>query len=83
MACTGAGPWGALEVQSSNLNTKVSRGQVHSLSERPTRGLGVRLTCRSMQFHSSKYQNKLALTVLKQIDDFTIAAVCIRKGRSL
>ena len=33
MACTGTGPWGALKVQSSNWNnTKVSRGQVHSLS---------------------------------------------------
>ena len=62
MACTGAGPWGALEVQSSNLNTKVSRGQVHLLSEGPTRGLGVRLTCQSMHFHSFKIS-----IVLKQI----------------
>ena len=33
VACTGAGICGALEVQSSNSNTKVSRVQVHSLSE--------------------------------------------------
>ena len=32
MACTSTGPWGALVVQSSNSNTKVSRRQVHSLS---------------------------------------------------
>ena len=32
-AYTGAGPVDALEVQSSNSNTKVSRVQVHSLSE--------------------------------------------------
>ena len=40
-ACTDAGPVDALKVQSSNSNTKVSRVQVHSLSEGPTRGLGV------------------------------------------
>ena len=51
----------ALEI--SNSNTKVSRGQVHSLSEGPTRGHRVRLTCWSMHFHSSKYQNDL--TVLR------------------
>ena len=39
--CTGAGPVDALKVQSSNSNTKVSIVQVHSLSEGPTRGLGV------------------------------------------
>ena len=55
--CTGARPWGALEVQTSNSNTKVRRGQVHPLSEGLTRGHGVRLTCRSMHFHSSKCQN--------------------------
>ena len=38
-------PLGTLKVQCSNSNTKVSRGQVYSLSEGPTRGLGVRLTC--------------------------------------
>ena len=43
-ACTGAGPVDVLEVQSSNSNTKVSRVQVHSLSEGPTRVLGVYLT---------------------------------------
>ena len=42
----------ALEVQSLNPNTKVSRVQVHSLSERPTRGLGVCLTSQSMHFRS-------------------------------
>ena len=40
-ACTGAGPVDALKVQSSNSNTKVSKVQVHSLSEGPTRSLGV------------------------------------------
>ena len=54
VACTGTGLWGALKVQSSNSNTKTSRGQVHTL-----RGHGVRLTCQSMHFHSSKYQNLL------------------------
>ena len=49
-ACTGAGPVDALEVQSSNSNTKVSRVQVHSLSEGPTRVLGVHLTFQSMHF---------------------------------
>ena len=44
MAGTGAGLWGALEVQSSKSNTKViNRVQVHSLSEGPTGGLSVRL----------------------------------------
>ena len=38
--CTGADPVDALEVQSLNSNTQVSRVQVHSLSEGPTRGLG-------------------------------------------
>ena len=38
--CTSAGPMDALKVQGSNSNTKVSRVQVHSLSEGPTRGLG-------------------------------------------
>ena len=59
--CTGAGLVDALKVQSSNSNTKVSRIQVHSLSEGPTRGLGVRLTCRSMHFRSSEYQNNSPL----------------------
>ena len=49
VACTGTGPWGALKVHSSYLNTKASRGQVHSLSEGPTWGHSVRLTCRLMQ----------------------------------
>ena len=40
-ACTDAGPVDALKVQSSNSNTKVSRVQVHSLSEGPTGSLGV------------------------------------------
>ena len=40
-ACTDAIPWGALKVQSSNSNTKVSRAQVHSLSEGPTRDHGM------------------------------------------
>ena len=71
VACTGASLWGALEVQSSNSNIKLSRGQVHSLSVGPTRGYGVRLTCQSMHFHSFKISK-----VLKQIDDFT-TAVCI------
>ena len=35
--CTGANPVDALEVQSSNSNTKVSRVQVHPLSEGVTR----------------------------------------------
>ena len=48
--CTNAGSVDALKVQSSNSNTKVSRIQVHSLSEGPTRGLGVRLTCRLSAF---------------------------------
>ena len=51
VACTGAGHWGALKVQSSNSNTKVTRGQVHSLSEGPTRGHGVCLTCQPTHFH--------------------------------
>ena len=51
-AYTGAGPWGALKVQCSNSNTKVGRGQVHSLYAGPTRDHGVHLTCRP--FHSSK-----------------------------
>ena len=37
-------------MQSSKSNTKVSRVQVHLLSEGPTRGLGVCLTCQSMHF---------------------------------
>jgi len=44
--------------------------QVHSLSEGPTRGLGVHLTCRSMHFRSS---------ALWQIADFTMA-ICIERG---
>ena len=59
--CTSAGLVDALKVQSSNSNTKVSRIQVHSLSEGPTRGLGVRLTCRSMRFRSSEYQSNSPL----------------------
>ena len=59
--CTSAGPVDALKVQSSNSNTKVSRIQVHSLSEGPTRGLCVRLTCRSMHFRSSEYQSNSLL----------------------
>ena len=55
--CTGAGPVDALKVQSLNSNTKVSKVQVHLLSEGPTRGLGVRLICWLMHFHSSEYQN--------------------------
>jgi len=51
----------ALKVQSSNSNTKVSRVQVHSLSEGQTRGLGVRLTSWSMHFRSSEYQNSSPL----------------------
>ena len=58
VACTGAGPCAALEVQSSNSN---SRGQIHSQSEGPTRGHGVWLTCQSVHFHSSKYQNDSSL----------------------
>ena len=50
--CTDADPVDALEVQSSNSKTKVSRVQVHSLSEGPTKGLGVRLTSRSMHLRS-------------------------------
>ena len=61
VACTDTSPWGALEVQSSNSNTNVSRVQVHPLSEGATRGLGVRLTCQLMHFHSSKYQNDSSL----------------------
>ena len=41
--CTSAGPVDALKVQSSNSNTRVSRIQVRSLSEGPTRGLGCSL----------------------------------------
>ena len=37
-ACTGAGPVDTLKVQTSNSNTKVSRVQVHLLSDGPTRG---------------------------------------------
>ena len=48
--CTCTGPVDALEMQSSNSNTKVSKDQVYSLSEGPTRGLGVRLTSRLMHF---------------------------------
>ena len=59
--CTSAGPVDALILQSSNSSTKVSRVQVHSLSEGPTRGLGVRLTCQSMHFCSSKYQSNSLL----------------------
>ena len=55
--CTGAGPVDALEVQSSNSNTKVSRVQVHSQSEGTTRSFGVRLTSQSMHFRSQEYQN--------------------------
>ena len=55
--CTGAGPVDALKVQSLNSNTKVSKVQVHLLSEGPTRGLGVGLICWSMHLHSSEYQN--------------------------
>ena len=50
--CTDAGPVDALEVQSSNSKTKVSIVQVHSLSDGPTKGLGVRLTSRSMHLRS-------------------------------
>ena len=35
VACTGASPRSALEIRSLNSNTKVSRAQVHSLSEGP------------------------------------------------
>ena len=58
-ACTGANPVDALKVQSSKSSTKVSRDQVQLrlLSEGLTRGLGVRLTCRSMHFRSLEYQN--------------------------
>ena len=59
--CTSAGPVDALKVQSSNSNTKVSRIQVHSLSEGPTRSLGVRLTCQSMHFRFSEYQSNSPL----------------------
>ena len=70
VACTHTSPWGALKVQSSNLNTKVSRGQVHSLSEGPTRGHGVRLTCWLMHFHSSNIKtiacsNRLMILLLQ------------------
>ena len=47
-AYTDASPVDALKVQSSNSSTKVSRDEVHLLSEGVTRGLSVRLTCRSM-----------------------------------
>ena len=50
--CTGAGLVDALKVQISNSNAKVSRVQIHSLSEGLTRGLGVRLTSQSMHFRS-------------------------------
>jgi len=59
--CTSAGPVDALKLQTSNSNTKVSRIQVHSLSEGPTRSLGVRLTCWSMHFRSSEYHSNSPL----------------------
>ena len=40
-ACTDAGPVDALKVQSSNSNTKISRVQVHLLSEGPTCSLNL------------------------------------------
>ena len=52
--CTGAGLLNGFQVQSSNSNTKVSRVHVLSLSEGPTRGLGIHLTSQSMHF---EYQN--------------------------
>ena len=48
--CIDAGPVDALEMQSSSSNTKVTRVQVHSLSEGLTMGLGVRLTCQLIHF---------------------------------
>ena len=48
--CTSADPVDALKVQSSNPNTKVSRVQVHSLNEGPTKGLGVRLSVDALSF---------------------------------
>ena len=51
--CTGAQVlWMLSKCIVQNSNTKVSRVQVHSLSEGPTRGLGVRLTSRLMHFCS-------------------------------
>ena len=51
--CTATGPVDALEMQSSNSNTKVSIVQIHSLSKGLTRrGLGVRLTCQLVHFCS-------------------------------
>ena len=58
---TGAGPVNALKVQSSNSSTKISRVQVHSLSEGLSRGLGVCLTRPSIHFHSSEYQSNSPL----------------------
>ena len=40
-ACTDAGPVDALKVQSLNSNTKISRVQVHLLSEGPTCSLNL------------------------------------------
>ena len=78
-ACTGACPVDALKAQSSNSNTKVSRVPVHLQSEGPTRGLGVRLTCRSMHFRFSEYQKITRFNSAITDADFTMA-ICIERG---
>ena len=55
-AYTDASPVYALKVKykcKQTRSTKVSRNEVRLLSEGVTKGLSVRLTCRSMHFHSS------------------------------
>ena len=64
-ACTDAGP---VDLSKCKAQTQI-QSPVHSLSEGPTRGLGIRLTC---TFVPQNIKPIACFTALNQIADFTI-----------